>query len=539
MRVLLTLALGALVGLLWVGYGRDSDARDILTDVYAPRIGVVPPGAPVAGAIPRLGNDLRSPRGQEFLQRVVPTQAGALWLALVLALAIAVDFMRPRNPHNYELVLLLAPGVLFFDSIHLIELLDRPTYRTLVDLVFGTVVAITLGLMARAMWCAVRPSRWQWQPNLTLRPLAALTAVLLVCNIMTALVRTPDDAGYFVNLGAQRLRERGRLPYGDPLLTGTPGAAYGPVLYAAHVPFQVMVSPQPVNTRSSPQPLLKPESPYYLPPALATKLCTIVFHLVAVVALFVSAARLSGRRDVAWAIAALYCGSPYVLGVGGDHSFIGGLTFVSHIGPAALTLAAFACLAAPFASGLLLALATGAGFYPILMFPAWTAFWWRNPQGMQRFVVGFVFTGCLIAAGTWAWSQPAEGLTRLATLMRDTLGHHTDPGGYGSSAFGFWGQQTGIRAWLIAPLVGGSSLTSPVYVVMFGLVGLSIGIARHGSEGALALMTATIAAAFSLAKVHSTGSYIAWWYGFLLLGLLATDTQREPQSLPSRIEIAP
>ena len=158
---------------------------------------------------------------------------------------------------------------------------------------------------------------------------------------------------------------------------------------------------------------------------------------------------------------------------------------------------------------------------------------------MQRFVVGFVFTGCLIAAGTWAWSQPAEGLTRLATLMRDTLGHHTDPGGYGSSAFGFWGQQTGIRAWLIAPLVGGSSLTSPVYVVMFGLVGLSIGIARHGSEGALALMTATIAAAFSLAKVHSTGSYIAWWYGFLLLGLLATDTQREPQSLPSRIEIAP
>ena len=259
MRVLLTLALGALVGLLWLGYGRDSDARDILTDVYAPRIGVVPPGAPVADAIPRLRNDLRSPRGQEFLQRVVPTQAGALWLALVLALAIAVDFMRPRNPHNYELVLLLAPGVLFFDSIHLIELLDRPTYRTLVDLVFGTVVAITLGLMARATWCAVRPSRWQWQPNLTLRPLAALTAVLLVCNIMTALVRTPDDAGYFVNLGAQRLRERGRLPYGDPLLTGTPGAAYGPVLYAAHVPFQVMVSPQPVNTRSSPQPLLKPE----------------------------------------------------------------------------------------------------------------------------------------------------------------------------------------------------------------------------------------------------------------------------------------
>ena len=37
---------------------------------------------------------------------------------------------------------------------------------------------------------------------------------------MAALVREPDDVGFFVNLGAQRLRERGAFPYGDPLLTG-------------------------------------------------------------------------------------------------------------------------------------------------------------------------------------------------------------------------------------------------------------------------------------------------------------------------------
>ena len=95
--------------------------HDILTTSTRHVFAVVPPGAPVADAIPRLRNDLR-PRGQRFLERVVPTQAGALWLALVLALAVAVDFVRPRNPHNYELVLLLAPGVLFFDSIHFIEL---------------------------------------------------------------------------------------------------------------------------------------------------------------------------------------------------------------------------------------------------------------------------------------------------------------------------------------------------------------------------------------------------------------------------------
>ena len=44
--------------------------------------------------------------------------------------------------------------------------------------------------------------------------LAPLAIALLVVDIGVALMRPPDDAGWFVNLGAQRLRERGRLPDG-------------------------------------------------------------------------------------------------------------------------------------------------------------------------------------------------------------------------------------------------------------------------------------------------------------------------------------
>ena len=39
-----------------------------------------------------------------------------------------------------------------------------------------------------------------------------------------------------------------------------------------------------------------------------------------------------------------YCASPFVLGVGGDDYSIGGMTFTSHIAPAAITLLAFALL---------------------------------------------------------------------------------------------------------------------------------------------------------------------------------------------------
>ena len=109
-------------------------------------------------------------------------------------------------------------------------------------------------------------------------------------------MRPPDDAGWFVNLGAQRLRERGRLPYGDPLLTGTPGAAYGPLLYAAHVPFQVALSPEPVNAVSPARPNLTSGTPYYMPPLLATQLCTIFFHIAGVLALFAAARRLADTQ---------------------------------------------------------------------------------------------------------------------------------------------------------------------------------------------------------------------------------------------------
>src|SRR5262245_5247926 len=292
--------------LIWLGYGGRNDPPEILTAVYTPTFRPVPPPAPFSEAIREWRADLLSSRGQQFLRRVGPDQAGALWLALVGALVVAFDFARLRNPHNVELALLLAPGVVFFNVLRFLDLVTLPAYLRLLDIVFSLIMAITLAILVRALWRAVRPGSWSWQPNLPLRALAALTTVLLMCNVITALVRVPDDAGYFVNLGGQRLRERGRLPYGDPLLTGTPGAAYGPVLYLAHVPFQLLVSPTPVNERSPAKPPLTPESPYYVPPALATKLCVIFFQLVSVAALVAAGTRVGGRREVGWAMAALY-----------------------------------------------------------------------------------------------------------------------------------------------------------------------------------------------------------------------------------------
>ncbi len=122
-----------------------------------------------------------------------------------------------------------------------------------------------------------------------------------------------------------------------------------------------------------------------------------------------------------------------------------GITFVSHIAPASMTLLAFAALGSPALSGVLLAMSTGVGFYPAFMAPAWLGFYWNDVTKRTRFAIGFGLAAAIIAGGVYAMSQPAGERSRLGTIMYDTFGHHTDPRGYGSSAFGFWGQREGIR----------------------------------------------------------------------------------------------
>jgi hypothetical protein len=155
------------------------------------------------------------------------------------------------------------------------------------------------------------------------------------------------------------------------------------------------------------------------------------------------------------------------------------------------------------------------------MFPAWLGYFLPDRKNCTRFVVGFALAAAVIGGGTWALSQPAAGRSRVGTILNDTLGHHTDPEGYGRSPYGFWGQRDGIRRWMIAPLGGKSGLTTPAYALFIALVAATFFIARGASAARLALLTAAIALAASVIKIHSTGVYVAWAYPFLLIGLFA------------------
>ena len=515
---LMSIGVAALVGAVFVIVAlTQRSAPERLTEIYTPSFAHVPFHAPLAQTVSSLWADLQTPAGHTFLQRFLPGQGGVLWLSLLLMLVVAFDFEHPWNPRNVDLVVMQATGLVMFEIMGFFKVLQEPPYVALMDWVFISVFALNAILIGRALWRIRRPAVEPWRPGLRAKPLMAAALLLLACDTMAALVREPDDAGYFVNLGAQRLRERHRLPYGDPLLTGSAGAAYGPLLYVAHVPFQIALAPAGVNAESPDLPALGKDSTYLLPPQLATKLCAIAFQCLGVWALFTAATRLAGA-EVGWALVALYCGSAFVLGVGGETAWIGGMTFVSHIAPAAMTLVAFAWLPMPMWSGVALGLAAGLGFYPAFMAPAWLGYFWDQPRRRLQFAIGFTLTCLAIGIMVLALSQPAGDRGLVGTILSDTFGHHTDLKHYGFSPFGFWGQRKGVRGWLNAPLVAGSGFTTPFFLVFITLAMAMFAMVRRRAPEQLALAAAAVALGASLLKIQPTGTYVAWAFPLLLLG---------------------
>ena len=340
---------------------------------------------------------------------MVPNQAGVLWIALAVMIDRRVRLRAAENARNFELIALLAIGFLLFNVMRFFDLLGDPTYFWVMDLVFTGIVAVSLSLIALAIWRVRHPHPSPWQPNLPARPLMTLAILLLSMNVVTGLASPPDDAGFYTNLGAQRLRERGKFPYGDPLLTNSAGAGYGPLLYLAHLPFQFMLDPTPLNNTE----------PTRADLGGRRALCAAAAAGDEADHDHVSPDRRSRRSSrsacssrnpsVAWALAALYCGSAYVMGVGGPRETIGGMTFISHIAPPAASMVAFAFLARPVAAGALLVMASATVFFPALFFPAWLGYYWDRRPSAFEFVGGCTLAAVLLGVPVVALSTALEG----------------------------------------------------------------------------------------------------------------------------------
>lgn len=479
----------------------------------------------VATGLRTMDDHLRRPSGHEDLSRLVPDQAGVFWLALIVLFVAGIDWARPLHPRNFDLLASQAVAWFLWDVLTLFSQTQAPEFLIYIRTMFTIVVLISLWLAVRSVWVRLHPYREAWRPAASERTLVAIAAALTVLSVATAFLRAPDDSSYFSNLGGQRLRERGLLPYGDPLLTGTPGAAYAPGMYLLHAGMQIVLR---APTNNPPADLskenLNASVGYMEPPTIVTQLLLGIFQLVAVGALASIGLRWQGV-SLAAALVALYCASAAVLGVGGIRESLTGVTFVSHVIPPAMTLVAFRWIDRPAASGAALAAAAWTGFYPAFFGPIWLGRQWhRGWKDAAIFSITIAAISVAMIVFVAMLSTPAPGLSLTATIVRDTFGHHTDLAGYGSSPFGLWGQATGITGFLGTPLMGASSFTAPFFLLFVAFLAWGGWLARTATLPGLALLTAAAGIGATVWKVHATATYMTWFYPFLLLGFLGTTT---------------
>jgi hypothetical protein len=450
-----------------------------------------------------------------------PNQAGALWIGLLVTFLVAGDFRRPFARRNLLLLLLLLPALPQIDIMNWESRLGDPHTGWLLGAAFTALFTVTAFMVTWALAGALGCWTDRFSIHLPRRALMGLVCALLALNTVVVLARPPEDSGPYSSLGARRWLETGMLPYGDPLLRGpsSPGfgaaATYGPVLLLAHIPFQFLVGAEANHPRLNPK-----SRAYKNPPHAATKLTCLFFHLLGLWALYHIGNRLAGT-ETGLALVCLYCASPYVIGLGDDEFLIGGLAFVSHVAPVAMTLLTLLFVHRPFVAGLLLAGAAGILYYPAFFFPLLLGWYIGRRKGALQFATGFAVVGAalVLLVITFTGSIGEDGPVRL--FLQSTLEHQEGigPREYGASKFGFWGTHPSLAAVWQKPLIDSHSLLKPSFLAFASFCVFTFFLARGRSEAQLAFLVASVAAAVQLWKTHAGGTYVEWYYPFLLIGL--------------------
>ena len=473
---------------------------------------------------------------RRYLGRLQPNQGGIIWLGVLVATLVSFDFRRPLSRQNLDVLLLLGMSFLLVDIIRLggDGFIEDPSQLALFSQVYLAIFLWTGLLLVRALIGSTGKTEPRRFPNLPANALMMATVLFFLCNSLLAMGRFPDDCGYYTNLGAAQMLETGKFPYADPTLRDGSAATYGPVLYVAHLPIQLAVAPfigeDEIETSAFRNWLVTGgKSAYEGPPIIATKILILVFHAVAVAAIVAIGRRLRNSQ-LGWGLACLYVASPYVQGLGGLELSITGMTFISHIAPAAATLLAFAFLGRPLLAGGLLGVATGVLFYPAFLFPAWLGYYYWRKDSWKQFAVGFAAVCLLIGVTVLLMTHQPENESSIHAIVQSTIGHQEGKHAYGASQFSFWGTHPRFAAFWQESFVPGWYLFKPAFLVFAAYLAAAFWLARGRNITQLAFLTASVAIAVQLWKSHATATYVEWYYPFLLIGMFGESYTSESEA---------
>ena len=300
-----------------------------------------------------------------------------VWITLTLLFVIPfVDPRRPLRIRHLDLAVLMAFGVsvAFFNDAN-------------IDISVPLVYPLMLYLLARMLWIGLRRGRRR-DPLRLLVPASWLVVGLLFLVGFRIGLNVADsnviDVGYAGVIGADRLADGDKL-WGAFPKDNEHGDTYGPVNYAAYVPFEQAL---PWSGRWDDLP--------------AAHAASIAFDLLCLGLLFLIGRRMRGPT-LGIALAYAWAANPftlYAMDCNVNDALVGGLV-----------LGAIAAASSPAGRGALVALAGMAKFAPLALAPLFAT----HTRGALRFALGG-------AAGARAVPAADPRLRRPARLLRPHAG---------------------------------------------------------------------------------------------------------------------
>ena len=389
------------------------------------------------------------------------------WVWIGLCIAFLAPFARPPlRVLHLDLAVLLAFSIsyAFFNAARL-------------DISVPSAHALLVYLLARTLWIAfrpreVRPMRLILPDGALLFGLAAALAFRVALNVVDGSV---IDVGYASVVGADRLLHGDRVYGGFPAAIDH-GDTYGPVTYAAYVPWN----------------LIWPWTGTWdgLPAAHAAALA---FDAACIAGLWLAGRRLRGP-SFGLLLAYLWATFPFTLVVansGANDTLVG-----------ALVLAAFLCSARPVARGSLAVVAGLSKFAPLALVPLFVA---AGPD-RRRSAAAAVTAGLLIMAPV----ALGDGLVTFADRTLAFQGERDSP-------FSVWGLFD-LPDALRAAAAGAVAALAVIAAVL----------PSRRDEITVAALGSAVLIALQLTMTHWFYLYLVWFLPLLFVALITPAVAGAP-----------
>jgi hypothetical protein len=397
-----------------------------------------------------------------------------IWIPLCLFFLIGLtDWRRLRRIANLDLLVLLGFGVSHF-------FFNRGEIGVSVPLAYPVLVY----LLARCLWIGFRGRgaglRPVW-PTLWL-----LVAALFLMGFRVGL--NMADAGA-IDVGYAGVTGAHKIVHGEPLYGDFPedihsGDTYGPVNYAAYVPFEVI---WPYTGEWDDLP--------------AAHGASITFDIVTFILLLVLGIRIrpgpTGRRLGAilafgWAA---FPYTAYVLSSDSNDALI-----------SALLVATLVLLAKPLWRGVTLGLATWAKFIPLMLGPMLLTLDGWKPRRLALYAGGFA----VVTVAFMLWPAIDPGLT---VFYERTIAAQAGR----SSPFSIWGQVESLE-WLRVAILAATGVLA---------VALAF-VPRKKSLLQVAALSAALMIGVQITLHHWFYLYIVWFFPLMLVALAMLEATEEP-----------